>query len=159
MSVTDLSPEMVTAPERKVVGTAKSYNLSNRSDIPAQWQAFFEAGYSFENAVEGAMFGVSMGSNDDGDFRYGVGMEISGDPGTLAEGLCQMVLSQGTYAVLKRFGPVSNLVSDMDRMFEEWLPSSDYSLRSGAMFERYPHDERNGPDGMVYEIWMPVRAA
>ncbi len=43
--------EIVTASERFAVGTAQSYSMETRGDIPRQWQAFFAAGYDISNAT------------------------------------------------------------------------------------------------------------
>ena len=111
------------------------------------------------NAVEGAMFGVSFGADGQGGFRYAIGVEVDPVPDSLPEGCCAVSLSAGTYAVLRRFGPIAGLPHAMDQMFSVWLPNSAFTQREGAVFERYPNDERNGPDGMAWEIWVPVEPA
>jgi DNA gyrase inhibitor GyrI len=65
-------------------------------------------------------------------------------------------LSGGKYAVLRAFGPMADLPASFDGLFSDWLPNSDCRQRAGAVFERYPQDARNGPQGMAYEIWVPV---
>ncbi len=54
------------------------------------------------------------------------------------------------------FGPPSALPRPFDGLLNDWLAGSPYCDRNGAMFELYPEDPRNGPDGMAYEIWMQV---
>jgi AraC family transcriptional regulator len=158
MTSTTLAPEIVTAPARTVVGTAKDYTMETRGGIPAQWQSYFDAGLEVANMLPGAMFGVSFDMDGDGGFRYAVAIEVASEPAELPEGTCVMTLSAGDHAVLRRFGPVSKLPEDFERMFRDWLPGSDFVQREGAVFEVYPHDPRNGPDGMAYEIWVPVTA-
>ncbi|MDJ0822355.1 MAG: GyrI-like domain-containing protein [Paracoccaceae bacterium] len=150
------TPEIVTMPERYVVGTAERYTMDTRSQIPAQWQAFFGAGHTIRHSVPGAMYGVSFGMEESGVFRYAVGVEVAGEPETTAEGLCSITLSSGDYAVLSAFGPPATMPQRFDWIFGSWLPSSGHSQREGAVFERYPEDARNGPDGMAYEIWVPI---
>lgn len=150
-------PQIETAPLRHVVGTVRAYDMAHRSEIPAQWTDFFDAGYQIPGALPDAMFGVSFDADEAGNFRYAVAREVSTPPGALPDGLCVVTLPPGRYAVLRRFGPVARLTADYDRLFGEWLPASDHHIRDGAVFERYPEDPRNGPDGMAYEIWVPVR--
>lgn len=149
-------PEIENRPEAFVVGTVGDYTMETRHTIPAQWEAFFQAGYEIGNAVPGAMYGVSYGADGAGAFRYGVGVAVSARPDTLPEGTCAITLSAGDYAVLRAFGPVAELPESFDWMFSTWLPGSGRQIREGAVFERYPDDSRNGPDGMAYEIWVPV---
>lgn len=150
------SLEIVEMPQRVLVGHSDWYTMETRSKIPQQWEAFFAADHDIANVLPGAMFGVSIEADGDGGFRYFVAREVSEIPATLPEGLCGVTLSEGRYAVLRRFGPIFRLPTDMDWVFSDWLPASDYRLRTGAVFECYPDDPRNGPDGMAYELWFPV---
>ena len=151
-----LAPEILSAPERVIVGTTRRYTMMRRSEIPRQWQEFFDAGHRIPGAIEGPMFGVSFEMDPAGGFRYCVGKEVAAPPSPLPEELDAVTLSAGTYAVLRRLGPVARMTRDFDRMFSEWLPGSGRQIREGAVFERYPPDDRNGPDVMAYEIWVPV---
>ncbi len=153
---TQTEPPVIEAMgEIKLVGTARTYTMETRAQIPAQWQAFFEAGYDIANAIPGAMYGVSISGSPEG-FRYGVGLAVN-KVASIPEGTCEMVLSGGDYAVLRAKGPVSDLPQHFDWMFSTWLPGSEYGQREGAVFERYPDDPDNTPDMMRYEIWVPVR--
>lgn len=157
MTTGPFRPEIETAPERIVVGTVRSYTMANRAEIPDQWHAFFDAGYTIPGALPDAMFGVSFDADNAGNFRYAVAREVPSEPADLTPDLSAITLAAGDYAVLRRFGPVARIPADFDRLFSEWLPASDFHIREGAVFERYPEDPRNGPDGMAYEIWIPVR--
>lgn len=156
--MTDPAPvlDFETCPARTVVGTARDYTMDTRHAIPAQWQAFFSAQYDIPGALTGAMFGVSFMADGQGAFRYGVGVEVDGPADDLPDDLCAITLSEGDYAVLRHFGPVSDLPGQFDRVFSEMLPAAGRVPRDGAVFERYPDDPRNGPDAMSYEIWVPV---
>ena len=158
MSGSDLTPEFVTAPERTIVGTARSYTMDTRHEIGAQWQSFFDVGYDLPEAVPGKMFGASFSVDGKGGFRYAVAVEVTQLPETLPKEFCSVTLSAGLYAVVRRFGPISGLPQVFDQIFTDWLPGSDYAIRQGAVFEIYPEDERNGPEGTAYEIWVPIRA-
>lgn len=149
-------PQIVTATRRQVVGTAGDYTMDTRHTIPAQWQAYFAAGHVVGNAVPGAMFGVSFKPDSDGGFRYVVGVQVDPVPNDLPEGCCAVTLAGGKHAVLRAFGQMAELPQSFDSLFTDWLPHSDYRQRAGPVFERYPDDPRNGPQGMAYEIWLPV---
>ncbi len=151
-----LAPELLTAPERMILGTVRRYTMMTRGEIPRQWKDFFDAAPDIPAAQGEAMYGVSFDSDAAGGFRYCVGREVPAPPANLPEGLGAVTLSAGTYAVLRRLGPVARLTRDLDRMFSEWLPASRHRLRDGPVFERYPPDDRNGPEVMAYELWVPV---
>lgn len=156
--MTNHAPELdfLSCPLRTVVGTARDYTMDTRNRIPAQWQDFFRAQYAIPNSLPGAMYGVSFMADGQGAFRYGVGVEVDAVPDVLPEGLCAITLSGGDYAVLRHFGPASELPAMFDLVFSKLLPEAGRLPREGAVFERYPEDARNGPDGMAYEIWAPV---
>lgn len=149
-------PIFETMPQRILAADVRSYTMDTRHTIPLQWQAWFDAGYAVPTAVRGAMFGLSFATDASGGFRYGVGIEVSEAAADLPASLCLVTLSPGLYAVERRFAPIATLTTTFDSLFEEWLPGSGYTLRDGAVFERYPDDPRNGPDGMAWEIWLPV---
>ncbi|KIN78316.1 putative transcriptional regulator YdeE [Sulfitobacter mediterraneus] len=159
MMKTDAQPvELTTGEARTLVGMAGSFTADTRSEIPKLWQAFFAAGPDIAGAVPDTMYGVSFSHDEKGGFRYGVGLEVASVPDQLPEGFCEMHLSEGLYALRRVFGPMTDLPGQMDWMFCDWLPSSEYKLREGAVFERYGPDERNSPDAMAYELWLPVAA-
>lgn len=150
----DLTVETCT--ERYVVGTVGDYTMETRNQIPQQWADFFAVDFQIENVIQGAMFGVSFGMDADGGFQYGVGLEVSARPDTLPDKLCLITLSSGDYAVQRAFGPVTDLPTVFDEVYSKGIPAAGLGVREGAVFECYPDDPRNGPDGMAYEIWAPV---
>lgn len=147
-----------TMPHRHIVGVAAEFTMATRGEIPQLWNAFFAADHKIAKAVPGAMYGVSFNADGEGNFSYGVGIEVQEKPDETPAGTCRMWLSEGKYAVRRVFGPVTELPGQLDALFSDWLPSSGYALREGAVFERYPEDARNGPEGMAYELWVPVEA-
>ena len=91
-----------------------------------------------------------------GSFKYGVTVEVDPVPEVLPKGTSLARLPEGDYAVVRDFGTLDDVLDRFDWMLADWLPGSPYTQRRGAIFERYPDDPRNGPDGMVFEIWVPV---
>jgi AraC family transcriptional regulator len=150
-------PDIITGPERLVVAISGRYSIDRRAEIPALWNRYFAGNYRPENAIDGAMFGVSYGVDGAGGFDYGVGVEVPEPPSALPDDTCVLQLSAGLYAVLRQFGPVARLPDHVDWLYQNWLPGSAYRERPGSLFERYPDDNRNGPDGMSYELWAPVQ--
>lgn len=150
--------EVFHAPSRIVAGRSGQYSMDTRNQIPGLWQQFFAEPPEIENVIEGAFYGVSYGMTSDGAFNYAVGLEVPSEVEALPEGCCHVTLSEGDYLVLRKFGPVSELPQQFDRVFSELIPANSVVPREGAVFERYPHDERNSPEEMAYEIWAPVQA-
>jgi len=149
--------EIVTMPERHAVGTVQNYTMDTREKIGAQWHAFFQTGYDIPNVLNDVMLGVSFGQDGQGGFSYAVAREVSPVPDAVPEGTCVVTLAAGEYAVLRAEGPMQELPATFDWLFTEWLPNSDYEIREGAVFERYPpHADQFNPV-MEYEIWAAVQ--
>ena len=61
------------------------------------------------------------------------------------------------YAVLTHIGPYTTLPDTYDRLFGDWLPSSDREPASLPAFERYwnsPYD--TAPDSLRTDIYVPL---
>lgn len=149
------APDLREESQRQVVGLENTYTLERRGEIPALYQKFFAIRDQIENTKDEVLFGVSMNAQPDGSFRYGVGVEVH-KVGTVPDGACCMVLSEGLYAVFTLRTPMSELPAHFDAVFSSWLPASDFVPREGAVFERYPPDPDNTDTVMRYEIWVPV---
>ncbi|RFU12539.1 AraC family transcriptional regulator [Rhodobacteraceae bacterium W635] len=150
------APEIRSMPETHTLGFLRSYSMATLDELPDLWRSFFDAPVVIPNYVPGAMFGVSMDADGVGSFTYGVTVEVDPVPEELPRGTSLAKLPQGDYAVLRDFGTLDDVQVQYDWMIAEWLPASPYRQRRGAIFERYPEDPRNGPNGMVFEIWVPV---
>lgn len=150
------SPEIRSLPETHTLGFVRDYSMATLDELPELWDTFRNAPVVIPNYVPGAMFGVSFGADGLGSFKYGVTVQVDPVPEELPRGTSLARLPGGDYAVLRDFGTLDDVQLQFDWMLAEWLPVSPYTQRRGAIFERYPEDPRNGPDGMVFEIWVPV---
>jgi len=150
--------EIITREKGHVIALARDFTMETRHQIGALFDDFFGAGYEIANVIPDGAYGVSFSGDDQGAFRYGVGFAVDPVPATRPEGTCVITLSGGDYAVLRAFGPVADLPTRFDWIFNTWLPKADVAQRDGAVFEVYPDDARNGAEGMAYEIWVPVAA-
>jgi len=151
-------PKIEQRAQGAVVALARDYTMETRGQIAQQWQEYFSRDHGVDTMADAAMYGVSFSADNQGAFRYGIGVLADPVPERLPEGTCTIILSAGDYAVLHAFGPLSELPAKFDAIFSTWLPVSDYVQREGAVFERYPEDPRNEPGRVAYEIWVPVTA-
>jgi AraC family transcriptional regulator len=65
---------------------------------------------------------------------------------------------EGRYAVFIHQGPPSAFMPTFRRIFQEWLPASDYVLDDRPHFEilgeKYKHDHPDSEE----EVWIPIRS-
>ncbi|THB75046.1 MAG: AraC family transcriptional regulator [Desulfobulbaceae bacterium] len=151
-----LEPEFVEMEEKRLVALSRDYTMDTRTAIPGLWNDFWAKEWQFEGTEEQAAYGVSYNMRANGHFSYAAARNIDPIPETLPDDACVVILSAGSYAVFRAQGPVSEIPQLFDTIFSQWLPNSGEQMREGAVFERYPYDDKASPESMVYEVWVPV---
>lgn len=85
-------------------------------------------------------------------FDYGIGMIYEG--GNVPEGFRVLEVTPTLWAVFKCIGEDGGCIGETwDRIFKEFLPSSEYNMIDDVDFELYP--DNNNLDCFC-EIWIPV---
>ena len=122
------------------------------AELPAYWSDFFGSGYA---KILRGDFGICR-EVVDGKFKYSIAdLYKSGD--TVPEGFEKFTIPASTWAVFTCVGAMPKAIQDMwKRVYDEWLPSSDYELAQTCDIERYTAGDNSRPD-YVSEIWIPVR--
>jgi AraC family transcriptional regulator len=96
--------------------------------------------------------GVCYGMENDGHFRYMIGVETKKTDATLE----QLVIPASTWAVFESIGPMPDAIQRVWRsIYEDFFPSSGYRHAGTPDFESYPE---SGSDRQDYrcEVWIPV---
>lgn len=92
-------------------------------------------------------------SKESTHFKYGIGVEYEG--GKIPEGFDLWEVKPTLWAVFKCIGKNEECIGETwDRIFKEFLPSSEYEMLDDTDFELYP-DEGDGE--CFCEIWIPVK--
>ncbi|MEX3007943.1 GyrI-like domain-containing protein [Hoeflea sp. TYP-13] len=92
------------------------------------------------------------------DLRSHAGLLI-GKGTDLPEGLEEVLLEAGDYAVLTYKGPYNGVRAAYDHLFGHWLPNSDREPAEAPCYELYlnsPADTK--PDDLLTEIYLPLVA-
>lgn len=125
-------------------------------EIPDFWKQCGETGV-FEvlrtHTSKHDFYGVCAPISKESDlFDYGIGMEYAG--GVVPEGYAIWDVKPTLWAVFKCIGNDADCIGDTwNRIFKEFLPSSDYRMLDDTDFELYPGEENSG---IFCEIWIPV---
>lgn len=91
-------------------------------------------------------------SKEETHFNYGIGMVYEG--GSIPEGYCIWDVTPTLWAVFKCIGKDSGCIEETwNRIFKEFLPSSEYNMLDNTDFELYLE---NSPPNCFCEIWIPV---
>jgi AraC family transcriptional regulator len=109
--------------------------------------------------VYGVCFGACEGrcseaGADTEAFPYLIGWEAT--PGVSPEGLVEMKVQAGTFAVFSVTGDAGKIQEAVQAIYGEWLPSSGKDLADAPTLEKYAVDWK-GANGDCMEIWLPVQ--
>ncbi|MBY6270730.1 MAG: AraC family transcriptional regulator [Bacillaceae bacterium] len=135
-------------------------NNQNHRDISAFWEESRRNGFieALEKERGGmGLFGVCEDFDpEEESFTYFIGIEKKGT--NVPNGWEETVLPPSRYAVFPVRGPMPDSVRDAwDRIFSEWLSSSEYEHAGGSEFELFPNGVENDTDENYYcEVWIPV---
>ncbi|WP_455715727.1 AraC family transcriptional regulator [Anaerosporobacter sp.] len=129
---------------------------NGKSTIPDFWKECGEQGVIdvlSEHTKDHDMYGVCGPiSKESNNFEYGIGKVYEG--GEVPVGYKVWKVEPTLFAVFECIGEDENCISDTwDRIFKEFLPSSEYNMLDDTDFELYGESLK---PGCFCEIWIPV---
>jgi AraC family transcriptional regulator len=148
-------PRIVTHPSFLVAGLAERYGCDESAGVPSQWQRFVPSLGSVPGQVGRAAYGVNYNGDDDGNFDYLCGVEVSSFAG-LARSWGRLRIPEQRYAVFAHRDHVSTIRRTHNTIWTKWLPQSGYEVADAPHFERYgdDFDGQTGTGGI--EVWLPL---
>jgi AraC family transcriptional regulator len=147
-----------------IAGLSGKYSLGTHQNIPALWERFqphlgnvpgqvFPAGRRLKG---GRTFGVCYNMDDNGNFDYLAGVEVSGFSDLPAE-FARLRIPAQRYAIFTHREHVSTIHSVGMTIWTKWLPDSGYEAVDAPFLEYYD-EEFDGRTGMGgYQIWIPIK--
>jgi AraC family transcriptional regulator len=150
-------PRFETLRPLLVAGLAERYDAETSKAIPAQWQRFAPHIGSIADQVGWTTYGVCHNCDEDGNFDYVAGVEVSSFSRLPAE-FARVRIPPQKYAVFTHTEHVSTIRRTVMTIWNKWLPESGLEVVDAPNFERYGEtfDPRSGMGG--FEIWIPVKA-
>ncbi|QCI66372.1 AraC family transcriptional regulator [Phreatobacter stygius] len=139
-----------------IAGLNERYSCDSSRAIPAQWQRFGPHFGHVPGQVGQVSYGVCYNSDDDGNFDYLCGVEVS-DVSGLPQDLARLRVAAQRYAVFAHRDHISTIRRTMHTIWSKWLPESGHNATDAPLFERYGEefDPRTGNGGL--EIWIPIK--
>jgi AraC family transcriptional regulator len=140
-----------------VAGIASRYTCDTSAGIPSQWQRFLPHFGNVPGQIGKTAFGVRYNSDDEGNFDYLCGVEVSDFSGTPTD-LAAIRIAAQKYAVFSHRDHVSTVRSTWKTIWNKWLPESGHDVIDAPDFERYGEefDAMTGNGGL--ELWVPIHA-
>jgi len=148
-------PRFVTGKPLLIAGIGERYTCESSAGIPAQWQRFLPHFGNVPHQVGNVAYGVSCNADDEGNFDYICGVEVTSFSDLPAE-FARVRIPAQRYAVFKHADHISTIRSTMSSIFSEWLPQSGHQIADAPNFERYGEefDGSTGYGGL--EVWIPI---
>jgi AraC family transcriptional regulator len=146
-----------------IAGLGGKYSLDTHQNIPALWQRLQPhlgnvPGQVFAGGggKGGRTFGVCYNMDDDGNFDYLAGVEVSGFSDLTAE-FARLRIAAQRYAIFTHREHVSTIHNVGMTIWTKWLPESGYEAVDAPFLECYG-EEFDGRTGMGgYQIWIPLK--
>ena len=151
-------PRIVQGPTLLLAGMSAHYNHESSAGIPSQWQRFAPwIGHIPGQTGPAVTYGVICNADDNGDFDYLSGVEVSDFSGAPEE-LSRLRLAAQRYAVFANGGHVTQIKATCHAAWNEWLPASGEAPADAPFLEFYPEsfDPLTGAGG--FEVWLPLRS-
>ena len=139
-----------------IAGIGERYTCQSSAGIPAQWQRFLPHFGNVPGQVGRIAYGVSCNQDDEGNFDYICGVEVS-DFSKVPADWSRLRIAPQKYAIFAHREHISTIRSTWNTIWNKWLPESGYEAADAPDFERYGEefDPRTGTGGL--EIWIPVK--
>ena len=128
--------------------------------IPKLWDDFGKRMAEIKNhAVSWACYGICYyepGDGPDGEyFSYLASLEVAGSA-PIPAGWESYAVPAADYAVFEHRGSLDSLQETYAKIYDEWLPNSEYKMSGNMDFEYYDQRFKFGQPDSVLEIWIPI---
>ncbi|HYM31593.1 MAG TPA: AraC family transcriptional regulator [Candidatus Cybelea sp.] len=141
-----------------IAGLGQRYTCDTSTAIPSQWQRFGpHIGHVAGQKPGRAAYGVRCNSDDDGNFDYITGVEVTNFSDLPAD-FARVRLSRRRYAVFTHRDHVSTIRRTINTAWNAWLPASGHEVADAPDFEFYGEDFDPLTGNGTIEIWIPLKA-
>lgn len=123
-------------------------------EISALWERVGEYADEFAAlATTDEWYGVCVGVDEsDGTVTYVAGVAVD-EGATVPDGMESVDVPTNEYAVFSV--TLADLATDLDDIYEEWLPDAAYRRADGPEFERYGNTFDGTPDD-EFDYFLPI---
>lgn len=146
----------------RIVGVMKHFRApeNSKDDVPVFWNELYGNGiYDTLHALSNdSPYGVHgfMKVHDEISVDYMIAA-VTDCP--IPEGMQEYIVPESTWAIFEQDGAVASTMESLwTRIFDEWLPSLDYSHARTMEIECFKHNGDKQMNGFKYEIWIPVKS-
>jgi AraC family transcriptional regulator len=148
-------PRFETIKPMLLAGLVERYDCRSPAGIPGQWQRFTSFLGNIPGQVDNVAYGVSYNFDDDSNFDYMCGVEVTKSSG-LPETFKTLQVPAQKYAVFTHRGHVAGIRGTFTAIWGQWFPESGHKAVNAPTLERYG-SEFNPLTGLGgFEIWIAI---
>jgi AraC family transcriptional regulator len=138
-----------------VIGLSERQSFGTQQNIPGQWGRFMARYHDVSNKTAEIPIGVSTNLDDEGNFDYLCGIEVS-RLSELPSGLIGLKIPAQKYAVFEHAEHAAKIGATYEAIWNKWLPESGLRPANAAVIERHmpTFNPQTGLGGV--EIWIPL---
>jgi AraC family transcriptional regulator len=138
-----------------IAGIGRRFGCDSGATIPMQWQEFLPHLGHVPGQLGSHAYGVCCNNDDDGNFDYVCGVQVSDFSGIPADWMRVRIPAQ-RYAVFRHAEHISSIRRTCNTIWNQWLPASGLKPADAPFFERYgaEFDSATGMGGL--EVWVAV---
>ena len=139
----------------------KTLTTLSQHNASALWQKFMPRLGEIERIPELGLYSVQVYPEgftlQSMDVPFEKWAAVPSTAGLIPEGMNELIVPAGMYAVFTHYGPVSEFPRTVHHIFNEWMPESPYIMANRPQFEIMGPDYKgpNDPDSRE-EVWIPV---
>ncbi len=157
-----MEPNIIFQPPLTLIGMHESMTLAENTTT-ALWRRFMPRRHEIQHRTTSDY--ISMQVYGDGKlaeflpqvrFEKWAVVEVA-NCDVIPKDMAEYRLQGGTYAVFVHRGLPSDFPKTMERIYGQWLPSSEYELDAREHFERLPEGYSPLDPEAEEEIWIPVK--
>jgi len=139
-----------------IAGLGGSFSVDKVAGIPALWQRFAPHIGHVPGQIGRTTYGASLNCDDNGNFDYIAGVEVSDFDNLPAEFARARVPAQ-TYAIFEHRGHVTAIKQTYEAIWRDWLPKSGRKPADGPTLERMDERFDAATGNGVLEIWLALQ--
>lgn len=156
----NLTPRFIELPPLLLAGMREPLNEQSAQTIPLLWQKFAPyIGNIPHQQGNRVAYGLCVRSSEssNGSYYYMAACEVR-EFADLPSDLSPLIVPAHKYAVFAHVVNVSRIKETIDKVFDQWLPTSGFihNAQSIHFFERYGEDYNPATGLGGTEIWLPI---
>ena len=138
-----------------VTGLSRNYDTESKPTIPALWCELDQYLGRKNGQLRLTSYGVCSNYSNDGEFNYLCGTHSPTSNLTLINSQ-EIFIPKGLYASFEHIEHISSIRTTWRKIYNEWLPQSEYSLINSPEYEIYSPEFDPITNGGSVSIRIPV---